>query len=165
MNFGISDNSCMFVTFYAKGTKTNEKNGHFYVLLTTLIYKIRLFKSHVSRFFSKLTVPLARMRGEQPFLYSNNSNFVDTMPKENNNLKPGDNSTLTSTQPSEKGKSQLQKLLQSALKKADEKEAENKQNYITNCSISPGTVISYSQHLKRIIPSINATGRRCTRLK
>lgn len=126
MNFGISDNSCMFVTFYAKGTKTNEKNGHFYVLLTTLIYKIRLFKSHVSRFFSKLTVPLARMRGEQPFLYSNNSNFVDTMPKENNNLKPGDNSTLTSTQPSEKGKSQLQKLLQSALKKADEKEAENK---------------------------------------
>lgn len=54
-NFGISDNSCMFAMFYAKGTKTNEKNGHFYVLLTTLIYKIRLFKSHVSRFFSKLT--------------------------------------------------------------------------------------------------------------
>lgn len=126
MNFGILDNSCMFATFYAKGTKTNEKNGHFYVLLTTIIYKIGLFKSHVSRFFSKLTVPLARMRGEQPFLYSNNSNFVDTMPKENKNLKPGDNSTLTSTQPSEKGKSQLQKLLQSALKKADEKEAENK---------------------------------------
>ena len=48
------------------------------------------------------------------------------MPNHSENLKPGDNSTLTSTQPSEKGKSQLQKLLQSALKKADEKEAENK---------------------------------------
>ena len=126
MNFGISDNSCMFVTFYAKGTKTNEKHGHFYVLLTTLIYKIRLFKSHVSRSFSKLSVPLARMRGEQPFLYSNNSNFVDTMPKENKDLKPRGNSALTSTQPGEKGKSQLQKLLQSSLKKAEEKEAENK---------------------------------------
>lgn len=48
------------------------------------------------------------------------------MPKPSENLKPGDNSTLTLTHPSEKGKSQLQKLLQSALKKADEKEAENK---------------------------------------
>lgn len=48
------------------------------------------------------------------------------MPKPSENLKPGDNSTLTSTHPSEKGKSQLQKLLQSALKKADEKEAECK---------------------------------------
>lgn len=107
-NFGISDNSCMFAMFYAKGTKTNEKNGHFYVLLTTLIYKIRLFKSHVSRFFSKLTVPLARMRGEQSFLYSNNSNFVDTMPKEDKNLKGRDNNTITSRNPTKRGLTKAQ---------------------------------------------------------
>lgn len=52
--------------------------------------------------------------------------LVSQTPNNTENLKPGDNSTLTSTHPSEKGKSQLQKLLQSALKKADEKEAENK---------------------------------------
>lgn len=55
-----------------------------------------------------------------------NQIFSNSMPNRTENLKPGDNSTLTSTQPSEKGKSQLQKLLQSALKKADEKEAECK---------------------------------------
>lgn len=56
-----------------------------------------------------------------------NQIFRYRMPNHAKNLKTRDNSTLNSTQPSETGKSQLQKLLQSALKKADEKEAENKQ--------------------------------------
>lgn len=56
-----------------------------------------------------------------------NQIFGYRMPNHSKNLKGVDNNTITSTQPSEKGKSQLQKLLQSALKKADEKEAENKQ--------------------------------------
>lgn len=124
MNFGISDNSCMFVTFYAKGTKTNEKHGHFYVLLTTLIYKIRLFKSHVSRSFSKLSVPLARMRGEQPFLYSNNSNFVDTMPKENKDLKC--DAIIVSTSQTIKNQSKLEKEIATIQKKVAMLQAECK---------------------------------------
>lgn len=126
MNFGILDNSCMFVSISDQGIKAKENSGDFYILLTTLIYKIRLFKSHVSRYFSKVTVPWSELRGEQPFLFNTNSKFVDTMTKENKDLKPRGNSALTSTHPSEKGKSQLHKLLQSALKKAEEKEAENK---------------------------------------
>lgn len=69
-----------------------------------------------------------KKRGSASFFVKNiiNQIFSHPMPNYAKDLKPGDNSTLTSTQPSEKGKSQLQKLLQSALKKADEKEAENK---------------------------------------
>lgn len=69
-----------------------------------------------------------KKRGSASFFVKNiiNQIFSHPMPNYAKDLKPGDNSTLTSTQPSEKGKSQLQKLLQSALKKANEKEAENK---------------------------------------
>lgn len=87
MNFGISDNSCMFVTIQDQGIKAKENSGDFYVPLTTLIYKIRLFKSHVSRYFSKVTVPWSELRGEQSFLFNINSKFVDTMTKENKDLK------------------------------------------------------------------------------
>lgn len=116
MNFGILDNSCMFVAIQDQGINISEKSGHFYVLLTTLIYKIRLFKSHVSRFFSKLTVPWSELRGEQSFLFNTNSKFVDTMTKENKDLKC-DAIVVSTSQP--KPQSKLERELISIQKKSN----------------------------------------------
>lgn len=112
MKFGISDNSCMFAAFNAKGTHQIEKRtGFFYAVSTATICKdIRLFKSHVSCYFSKVIVPLARMRGEQPFLF--NSNFVDTMPKENEICKGTNNSSPSTTPTSAKTASKSQSKLE-----------------------------------------------------
>ncbi len=69
-NFVLEKNSSTFVLIQDQGISTNGESGYFYILLTTLTYKIGLFKSHVSRFFSKLTVPWSELRGEQSFLFN-----------------------------------------------------------------------------------------------
>lgn len=111
-SFADVKNGCMFAVFNAKGThKIEKKTGFFYAVSTATICKdIRLFKSHVSCYFSKVIVPLARMRGEQPFLF--NSNFVDTMPKENEICKGTNNSSPSTTTNARKAStSKTEKLL------------------------------------------------------
>lgn len=124
MNFGISDNSCMFVTIQDQGIKAKENSGDFYILLTTLIYKIRLFKSHVSRYFSKVTVPWSELRGEQSFLFNTNSKFVDTMTKENKDLKC--DAIIVSTSQTIKNQSKLEKEIATIQKKVAMLQAECK---------------------------------------
>jgi hypothetical protein len=107
-NFGISDNSCMFVSISDQGINMIDENGYFYILLTTLINKIRLFKSHVVRFIICVTVPWSELRGEQSFLFNTNSNFVTTMTKEDKNLKGRGNNTITSRNPTKRGLTKAQ---------------------------------------------------------
>lgn len=124
MNFGISDNSCMFVVIQDQGINMIDENGYFYILLTTLINKIRLFKSHVVRYIFCVTVPWSELRGEQPFLYCKNSKFVTTMTKENKDLKC--DAIIVSTSQTIKNQSKLEKEIATIQKKVAMLQAECK---------------------------------------
>lgn len=108
MNFGISDNSCMFVSV-SRPRKLIQiiSDGIFYAHLSAYFSKsIRLFKSR-SGYLICLDSFLGRKKREANSL--SYINQISSLMTKEMNLKPGDNSTLTSTQPSEKGKSQLQR--------------------------------------------------------
>lgn len=128
MNFGILDNSCMFVSTSPK-SYSNLNGSYFYGYTSAIILSdIRLlFPCELLSLDCDETLA---SWGRAAFLYLINSNFIHKMPKSNENLKDGAKYVLSSTPDSAKTvsqpKSQLQKLLQSALRKADEKEAENK---------------------------------------
>lgn len=125
MNFGISDISYMFA-MSSPDSYSKCNCGYFYGFkLANIFSDIRLL----------LSGGLLRLRCDfesgdlgkgSLSLFNNIFKFHAQMPDSRENLNDGTKTVLSSTQPSEKGKSQLYKLLQSALKKADEKEAENK---------------------------------------
>lgn len=128
MNFGILDNSCMFAT-RTPNSQANLNEGYFYGLMSAIILSdIRLLLSPWIAFV-RLRLEFGDL-GKGSLSLFNNFKFHTGMPNSNEHLKDGAKSVLSSTPDSAKTvsqpKSQLQKLLQSALKKADEKEAENK---------------------------------------
>ena len=110
MNFGISDNSCMFVTFNAnEQTKHVSRNGYFlWLCVSYYLHDIRL--SLPVRLLQKCNgCSLARMGGDGLSLF-NNFKIHLTMPT-NNELEVKAQGASTSQV---KTQSQLQKLLQSA---------------------------------------------------
>lgn len=130
-SFVVIENVCMFVSILDQGINIIRKYGHFYVLLTALIYKIRLFKSHVSRSFSNVMVPWSEARGEQSFLFYINSNFVDTMTKENEICKGTNNSSPSTTTNARKAStSKTEKLL----KQLSEKVITTQRAYEQKCN-------------------------------
>lgn len=112
MNFGISDNSCMFVTFNAKEqTKHISSNGHFlWLCVSYYLHDIRL--SLPVRLLQKCySCSLARMGGGSLSLY-HKIKFHLTMPKNNENLTKGSVASLSSTPTSAKTASKSQSKLE-----------------------------------------------------
>lgn len=104
MNFGILDKNRTFAMFMPTNVKCNRSRDFYILSLDVLSIIVKAIKLRWFTCFYTCKCSLARMEGDSLSLFIN-FKFHSPMPTDRN-LKPGDNSTLTSTQPSEKGKSQ-----------------------------------------------------------